>query len=299
MTVGEFTGRIGRGHQVHEEPGVIGQDVSHGPPVVDQPGHGRGPLKHWEQRRADYESQVAESQQLVGLMVQHLGGIYQALTAPPTSDVLGQYSAQIAANGSVTRNWKQPFRSVTIANTSPSLIAVTTRPPEPSGQVPTLGVGTFIVPPGIERTIVCSGTALTVYGPIGTVFDVTLYTRPRPPSAGECGFIPQPLIASNAFAAATAGTVTMTPTNPNLTAWLRQITIHGLLFPGAQTASITGLAQGAQTVALPQNQGYGDIAIGPFPDGLPAAAVGGSIALVVASATSTNNWSAELSGFQR
>jgi len=291
------------GDERDTEPGVIGQDVSRGLPVVDQPGHHEHRARGWEQRRQNYEAAVAAQQALVGQMVAHLGGIHAAIIAPPVSDVLGQFSAVVPAPplgtiGGYSRSWKQPYRAVTIANTSPSLVAFTTRALEPSGLPPSLGVGTLLVPAGTERTIVCSGTALSLYGPAGTVVDLTVYSRPKPPTSGPCGIVAQPLAASQAFAAASAGTVTMTPTNPNLTAYLRFAQLNGSDTAGTAVFTITGLAAGTLTFAVSTNAGAGAQNLGPFPEALPASAPGVGISLAVASVLMSNQWSASLAGYQ-
>ena len=114
-------------------------------------------------------------------MESHLGGILDLFRAPPVGDVMGQRVGTIGVNGYSERRWEVNFEALTITNLGATTITVMVGPLTQSGTVPSRGTGIISVPPGIERTVPARGTALTLYGEPGTIYELVAYTRPRPP----------------------------------------------------------------------------------------------------------------------
>jgi hypothetical protein len=117
----------------------------------------------------------------------HLGGIADASKAPAPGDVLAQLTTVIPPSGVYEITWPGPvFQAVSIGNTSSANLTVLAGVATPSGTPPQLGGGQFLVASHVMRTVSIRGSALTVYGPAGTAFDFTAYSRPRNPSSGSC-----------------------------------------------------------------------------------------------------------------
>ena len=69
----------------------------------------------------------------------------------------------------------------------------------------------MVVQPGVQRTFLLRGTALTVYGAAGALFEATVYSRPRQPGSGllQANAVPGSgvLIPAGTTAGATASIV--------------------------------------------------------------------------------------------
>ncbi len=147
--------------------------------------------RSWDKMREREAQEELEFRTTMLQMSQSIGGIFSLLKAPPINDVLASMSGVIGADGNgkafFTRTFSQSFSSVFFENISASELVVAAGPPSPDGNAPGRSQGVFWVPAGYYRVVPLRGTAFTIYGPIGSNFDITVYARPQTPSAGACG----------------------------------------------------------------------------------------------------------------
>jgi hypothetical protein len=198
------------------------------------------PLRGWQKRAYERDRAAAAAGALVAQIEAHLGGIYNALVAPPTNDVLGQIAGVIPASGVWSSSWPLAFSSVAVANLGGQFVTVTQAN---TIAAPSQGVGTARVGGGRFRVLALRGTELSVWGPPGTPFDVTAYARPREPAGGECGMAAVPVWASRQVPASTAATLSISPPSASQTLYLGGISQPDGGAAGSETY-ITGLAEG-------------------------------------------------------
>jgi hypothetical protein len=140
----------------------------------------------WELRELERQQHYLDRISVLRQIEAHLGGIADYSKAPPEGDVLAQLTVQMAPPGVYEINWPVTFQAVSIGNTSGAVLTVVAGSGGPSGTPPRQGAGEFIVNPGVMRTVSIRGHALSIFGPAGTIFDFTAYSRPRPPNSGAC-----------------------------------------------------------------------------------------------------------------
>lgn len=141
----------------------------------------------WELRQLERQQAYTDHMAVLEQIQAHLGDILDATKAPALGDVLAQQTAIIAANGFYELTWPgKLYQSVSIGNTSATDLTVAAGAAAPSGAPSQLGPGQFIVRSHIMRTVSIRGSALTIYGTVGAIFDLTVYSRQRPPSSGSC-----------------------------------------------------------------------------------------------------------------
>lgn len=142
---------------------------------------------HSEERQLERQERFLAQMSVLNQIEAHLGGIADASKAPAIGDVLAQQTATIPASGVFEMSWPgAAFQSISVANTSAGDLTVMAGSGSPSGSPPDQGPGLFVVRAATMRTVSIQGSALTIYGTPGTVFDFTAYSRPRSPSAGSC-----------------------------------------------------------------------------------------------------------------
>jgi hypothetical protein len=168
-----------------QETGAISTDVSDAAPW----GAPRRPEARWEQRSREREEASVAAQSLVNQMIRHLGGIEDALKAPPRSDVLFSGMVVITDVSGVWlgHGWPIPFQSLRIANSSAQLLTVSNH--GANATVPTRGAGVWQVPPLCDMTFDLRGAQLTIYGVQNVSFGMTVYSRRRDPASAT---IPAP-----------------------------------------------------------------------------------------------------------
>jgi hypothetical protein len=163
--------------------------------------------KHWQERQFDREVKQTALLNVFDQMAERLGGILALDQATARGDVLAALSAQIPANGVLTRSWKQAAAAVVVANFTPADALVVSAVPQSAA--PGVGTGVFRVPPGMVRVLHMRGTAVSVYGLAGGLVDVVALARPREPAASlvSPGPLEGVLVAPGA---ATTQTLTLT-----------------------------------------------------------------------------------------
>jgi hypothetical protein len=136
----------------------------------------------WEQRQIAAEryqtALLNEFQQIAA----HLGDVLNLMRAPAPGDVLAQLQLVVPAAGVVARSFPAGYQAIAVANTGASTLTVSSQPP--MTQAPSSGTGVATVAGGVFRVIPMHGTAVSIYGPPGATFDLIVYSRPRPASAG-------------------------------------------------------------------------------------------------------------------
>jgi hypothetical protein len=87
----------------------------------------------------------------------------------------------IGADGSVTRTFRVPFGSVSVANPNDAQLTVVNAPEQDPAHPPTSGLGVVIVGAGGDGTWPITGNVLTIYGPAnGQVVLVVTSDRQKP-----------------------------------------------------------------------------------------------------------------------
>lgn len=118
-------------------------------------------------------------QQLAGVM----GDLTTALRSMvPT--VLGSETLVLDANGTASRSYRLPFRSITVTSFSAQKLTVAPSPLQ--GAAPTLGPGVAIIAPTGYRVCNFSSYVWSIYG--GTAGDqvvVEAFAQPQPPAVGR------------------------------------------------------------------------------------------------------------------
>ena len=245
---------------------------------------------HWEERAKEQELEQTVALSLLEQMTAHLGGIFDLQKAPPKSDVLAQLSQVIPASGAYTLTFPGAgYKAVLLGNYASSDLMVGAAPQQ--GFTPATGAGVFRVLSGFQRVMPAAGQAITVYGTPGAAFDLTLFARPRPPSASAIGVAttdPQlPLAQGANFAASALGSVSIVPA-AGLTAVLTDYAVTAPIV--VPPVTITGLAAGTLNLAG-----------GPLQVALatpqPASAPNVPIVISVAAAAITTAYSLFVGGF--
>lgn len=140
----------------------------------------------WERREREKEERDAQAAGVLSQIEAHLGFIRSLALAPPADDVLFSGTAQIGADGTFRREFKQPFAAAMILNPGPSSLTLVGS--ATAGTAPAIGAGIAHVLAGSYRLInLRPGAALTVMGTAGATFDLEVYLRHRPPLAGVWG----------------------------------------------------------------------------------------------------------------
>jgi hypothetical protein len=98
------------------------------------------------------------------------------------NDVLDTRLSVFNSNGHVRRDYRDRFGSVAVANLTTSTVVVHAAPP--GDAAPAGGVGVGRLPAGHAATFNLTGNVLTLYGPVGGKVNLTVFTKPQPPSWG-------------------------------------------------------------------------------------------------------------------
>jgi hypothetical protein len=207
------------------------------------------PLRPREQRQINNEHAQAQGAALLHQMVAHLGGILDLNRTAAEGDVLLEGAYIIPSNGVFVRSYPAGFAAVSVANQGGALLTVASQTAQ--SQAPSQGVGNFRLPPGIQRTVNMHGTALAIYGPPGTPFDVVFYSRPRDPEVGIVNrgpadgvIVPSLTIASSTTLLTGNLERLVVITNvSNVAGGSVQVTLNGITPSGYVYPLLVGLAQ--------------------------------------------------------
>jgi hypothetical protein len=138
---------------------------------------------NWKRRAREAEQAQARAMALFEQMTASMGGILALTQAPPIDDVLLQGTYTIPASGAWSQSWPQPFAAVAVAALTLGTLTVVAAPPQAAK--PAQGSGMFVCRSRAWRCVPMRGTALTVYGGTGTIFDVCVFIRPQPIAAAS------------------------------------------------------------------------------------------------------------------
>jgi hypothetical protein len=141
--------------------------------------------KAWQERAHALDAERTAFLNVMEQQARSMGGILALSRAASKGDVVENDTLQIPAPGVVQRQFSAGYKAVSVFNSSSGALTVTGSPAQ--SQAPTVGAGVFVVPAFTWRTVPISGAVLSVYGAIGTTFDIVVYSRPRDINAGQMG----------------------------------------------------------------------------------------------------------------
>jgi hypothetical protein len=139
----------------------------------------------WERRRREANESTREAMAALSQMNAHLGGLLSLAKAPPLNDVMAQVAGIIPATGTYHLEFPSRYSALSVANLSPSLLSTGAAAPV-AGTNPAVGAEIVRVPPGCFKTWPARGNGVSLNGQPGSPFDLTVFSRPRPPTAGLC-----------------------------------------------------------------------------------------------------------------
>jgi hypothetical protein len=162
----------------------------------------------WVRHQREREQQSAQAMALFNQMAEHMGGLLALTRATAVNDVLFSGARIVPATGIDVLEFPVAWSAITLTNVSTSLLTVGQGG---TGAAATVGAGVTRVAPGTFRTWNGRGNGILVFGQPGSTYDLTVFQRPREPSAGPCGktqggiLIPAGTTASQTVALSGAG----------------------------------------------------------------------------------------------
>jgi hypothetical protein len=145
--------------------------------------------RSWEIREQREELEHTYAASLINQLAAAVGGIASSMIAADVDAVLFSGSGMIPNNGDgfYTREWPKPCAAIAIANLSSNQLIVAGGGGGATDGTPGRGAGTFWIAAGLMRVMALRDNAITIFGPGGSVFDLTVYSRPQTPFSGLCG----------------------------------------------------------------------------------------------------------------
>jgi hypothetical protein len=121
---------------------------------------------------------------LVGGLDKRMSHFVAELRGMAANDVLDVEVATIGPAGTFSRDWTVPYAAVSIINFTGGVVTVTSDTP---GSAAPTGPGCHQVGAGAAATINLMGRTLTLYGTVGGLVSLQVFTRPQPPAYGPAG----------------------------------------------------------------------------------------------------------------